>query len=68
MIIINNTMYELVQEYRNGFNEEALKARFSDILSRYDYIVGDWGYGQLRLKGFLMTKTKRQHLIRKLAP
>ncbi|MDQ0198868.1 YutD family protein [Neobacillus ginsengisoli] len=52
MIIINNTVYELMQEHRDGFNEEALKARYSDILSRYDYIVGDWGYGQLRLKGF----------------
>ena len=27
-------------------------ARFSDVLSKYDYILGDWGYGQLRLKGF----------------
>ncbi|RCK12666.1 DUF1027 domain-containing protein [Bacillus licheniformis] len=31
---------------------EAFKARYSDILNKYDYIVGDWGYSQLRLKGF----------------
>lgn len=52
MIVINNIFYEILQEYRDGYNEEAFKSRYSDILSRYDYIVGDWGYGQLRLKGF----------------
>ena len=52
MVTINNITYEVVEEKRDGFNEEAFKERYSDILSRYDYIVGDWGYGQLRLKGF----------------
>lgn len=23
-----------------------------DLLAKYDFLVGDWGYGQLRLKGF----------------
>jgi uncharacterized protein YutD len=52
MICINNLCYEIVDEERNGFNEEAFRARYSEILTKYDYIVGDWGYGQLRLRGF----------------
>lgn len=52
MIEINNIFYEVVKEHRDGFNEEAFRSRYSDILTRYDYIVGDWGYGQLRLRGF----------------
>ncbi|WP_153126606.1 YutD family protein [Peribacillus tepidiphilus] len=52
MISINNLTFEVVKDYRNGFNEEAFRARYSEILNKYDYIVGDWGYGQLRLKGF----------------
>lgn len=52
MICINNVCYELIEDERNGFNEEAFRGRYSDILNKYDYIVGDWGYGQLRLKGF----------------
>ncbi|WP_077214482.1 YutD family protein [Bacillus dakarensis] len=52
MICINNVCYEIIEERRDGFNEEAFRGRYSEILSRYDYIVGDWGYGQLRLKGF----------------
>ncbi|CEG28427.1 YutD family protein [Bacillus sp. B-jedd] len=52
MIMVNNVAYEVIEDYRDGFNEEAFKERYSEILARYDYIVGDWGYGQLRLKGF----------------
>lgn len=52
MVTINNFQYELIEDHRNGFNEDAFKARYSEILNKYDYIVGDWGYGQLRLRGF----------------
>ncbi|WP_102345003.1 YutD family protein [Bacillus sp. Marseille-P3661] len=51
-MFINGNTYELIENYREGFNEEAIKQRYSDILNKYDYIVGDWGYNQLRLKGF----------------
>ncbi len=53
MITVNNNKYELIEDFREGFNEETFKERFSDILEKYDFILGDWGYGQLRLKGFL---------------
>ncbi|WP_078544209.1 YutD family protein [Litchfieldia alkalitelluris] len=52
MITINNMTYELVEDSRQGFNEEAFRTRYSEILTKYDYIVGDWGYNQLRLRGF----------------
>ncbi|CUA80480.1 MULTISPECIES: YutD family protein [Anoxybacillus] len=52
MICVHNICYELVENVRNGFNEEAFRARYTDILNKYDYIVGDWGYNQLRLRGF----------------
>ncbi|KKB33662.1 hypothetical protein QY97_03103 [Bacillus thermotolerans] len=52
VICIQNHCYEVIDERRDGFNEEAFRSRYSEILSKYDYIIGDWGYGQLRLKGF----------------
>ena len=52
MITLDDWQFEVVTDYREGFNEEALLARYSDVLLKYDYILGDWGYGQLRLKGF----------------
>lgn len=44
--------YEIIEEFKNGFDEDALHERYSEILKKYDFIVGDWGYDQLRLKGF----------------
>ncbi len=59
MICINNICYEVIDNYREAFNEEAFRSRYSDILTRYDYIVGDWGYGQLRLKGFFEDQSQK---------
>ncbi|MFS0559633.1 YutD family protein [Terribacillus sp. 179-K 1B1 HS] len=44
--------YEVVQDIKDAFQEQAFLNRYSEILTKYDYIVGDWGYEQLRLKGF----------------
>ncbi|WP_337102797.1 YutD-like domain-containing protein [Paenibacillus sp. YIM B09110] len=52
LIHIGGKSYELVHENRNGWNPEAFRDRYSEVLERYDFIVGDWGYSQLRLKGF----------------
>ncbi|PZD95606.1 DUF1027 domain-containing protein [Paenibacillus sambharensis] len=52
MIQIGGRTYELLHEHKNAWNLEAFKGRYSDVLERYDYIIGDWGYNQLRLKGF----------------
>ncbi|RFB15089.1 DUF1027 domain-containing protein [Bacillus sp. HNG] len=67
MISINNSTYELVDELKNGFDEEAFRARYSDILAKYDYIVGDWGYEQLRLKGFFDDKNQKASFDTKIS-
>ncbi|MFD1778771.1 MULTISPECIES: YutD family protein [Fredinandcohnia] len=67
MISIGNTTYELIDELKDGFNEEAFRARYSDILAKYDYIVGDWGYEQLRLKGFFDDKNQKASFDTKIS-
>ncbi|MEK3913458.1 YutD family protein [Paenibacillus sp. FSL H7-0331] len=52
MIFIANKTYEVVVDHKNGWKPDAFKERFSEVLERYDYIVGDWGYNQLRMRGF----------------
>ena len=37
---------------KDAFNATVFSQRFSEILLKYDYIVGDFGNEQLRLKGF----------------
>ncbi|WP_059049437.1 YutD family protein [Paenibacillus senegalimassiliensis] len=53
MIQIGGKTYELIQNYKEAWDPEAFKQRYSEVLDRYDYIIGDWGYEKLRLKGFL---------------
>lgn len=57
--LIGERAYRLVVDHREAFNLEALGERYSEILNRYDYIVGDWGYEQLRLKGFFKDSHKK---------
>jgi uncharacterized protein YutD len=52
VIKINQDTYEVLTDYRNAWDKEAFLKRYTDVLSKYDYIVGDWGYEQLRLRGF----------------
>ncbi|MEK4426760.1 YutD family protein [Solibacillus sp. FSL K6-1523] len=67
MIIADGYVYEVIEDVREGFNEEAFTGRYSDILSKYDYIIGDWGYGQLRLKGFFDDKNQKSTFDTKIS-
>lgn len=58
-IHLEGFQYEVIEEFREGFNQEALETRYSDVLQKYDYIFGDWGYGQLRLRGFYEDKNSK---------
>lgn len=58
-VILDKNEYEIVKNYRNGFNKEQLEKKYTDYFSPYDYIVGDIAYGSLRLKGFYESTNKK---------
>ena len=60
-LLIGERQYRIAVDYREGFDAERLGERFSEVLSRYDYIVGDWGYDQLRLKGFFRAEDRKSN-------
>ena len=49
---IENISYEIIKDYRDGFVLEDFKNKLTDYFYDYDYVVGDWAYDKLRLKGF----------------
>ena len=51
-IEINKNHYHILTDHKNAINEEVLKEKITDYFDTFDYIVGDWAYGKLRLKGF----------------
>lgn len=59
MIEINNKMFELVKDYREAFDEEQFKKKYTEALDKYDVIVGDIASELLRLKGFTSKKNDR---------
>lgn len=58
-IILNNNKYKIIKNYRDAYVEEALTNLFTDYFYDYDYVVGDWAYGKLRLKGFYKDDNKK---------
>ena len=59
IIEVENNKYEIIKDYKNGFDEEKFINHYTDFFEDYDYIVGDWAYGKLRLKGFYEKSNKK---------
>lgn len=59
MITINHMNFELVENYRDAFDEAQFIEKYSEVLNKYDYIVGDIGYEKLRLAGFYRDNKKK---------
>lgn len=51
-IKFNEVSYELVENYKEGFDIKEVTSKATEYFNSFDYIVGDWSYGKLRLKGF----------------
>ena len=53
-IIIRNQEYKLIKNYRDCFDLAEITEKLNDVdyFDNYDYILGDYAYDKLRLKGF----------------
>lgn len=51
-LLIKEEPYQLVLNYREGFDLLAFENRYQEYFEKFDFIVGDWGFEQLRLRGF----------------
>lgn len=59
VVKIGEKTFHLVRNFKGAFDSEKLEQRYNGILDHYDYIVGDWGFEQLRLKGFYSETRKK---------
>jgi len=65
-VTIEENTYEIIKDYRDGFDNDEFVNRYTDYFKEYDYIVGDWAYGKLRLKGFYEDNNKKSTKINKI--
>ena len=56
--VLNDKEYKIIKD-NNGFDKEETESKLTDYFDDFDYIVGDWSYGKLRLKGFCKKDNKR---------
>lgn len=58
MIETDKIHFQLKENHKEAFDLTVFNQRFSEILTKFDYLVGDWGNEQLRLKGFYKDERK----------
>ena len=62
-VILDDIEYELIEDNGDCFSESDIKDKFTDYFYDFDYILGDYAYNKLRLKGFCEKNNKRFNKI-----
>lgn len=58
-----NNKYEIIRNDKDCFNLEEIKERFTEYFEEYDYILGDFAYDKVRLKGYYDSTNKKANKI-----
>ena len=66
-IMLFDNEYNIVKDEHDVFNLEEVSSLATDYFKPYDYILGDYAYGKLRLKGFYADNNKNATKINKLS-
>ena len=51
-IVIHNVTYKVIRDVKDAIQVEDIEKALTDYFDSFDYILGDYAYGKLRLKGF----------------
>ena len=62
-IKVMNETYEIEEDNGKCFNMEEFENLYTDYFLPYDYILGDYSYDKLRLKGFFDSNNKKVNKI-----
>ena len=59
IIKLGRKNYKIIKNYKDAFIKEDIEEKYTDFFEDYDFLVGDYAYGKLRLKGFCYKKNRR---------
>ena len=62
-VTLNGKIYQLSENKSNCFNEEDVIPKFTEYFDTFDYVLGDYSYGKLRLKGFYDSTSNKKTKI-----
>ena len=57
-IVINDISYEIIRNDKDCIDIDELSEKITDYFDDYDYIVGDFAYDKVRLKGYYDSSNK----------
>ena len=52
IVVIDDKKYEVMENVKDALNIEDLEGKITEYYDGFDYILGDYAYGKVRLKGF----------------
>lgn len=58
MIVLNDKKYSIVKNEKDAIVKEDIEPKLTEYFASFDYILGDYSYGKLRLKGFNSKENK----------
>lgn len=58
-VVLNKMTYQIEKDDHKLFNEQEVTEKCTDYFVPFDYIVGDYSYDKLRLKGFYDQNNKK---------
>lgn len=63
MIEVGDFKFKIIENVKDAFNNDEFIELFTDYFYNFDYIIGDYAYSKLRLKGFYedTNKLAREH-------
>lgn len=62
-IMLLGCEYSIMKDENDAFDHEMVEGLATDYFKPYDYILGDFSYGKLRLKGFYKENNKNANKI-----
>ena len=62
-IVINDIEYEIIRNDKDCINKKELEEKITDYFDEYDYIMGDFAYDKVRLKGYYNSDNKLANKI-----
>ncbi len=66
-IVLLDSDYNVIKDDSDCFDFEEVNNLITDYFKPYDYVLGDYSYGKLRLKGFYADNNKNANAINKLS-
>ena len=66
-IKLENNNYTVLENKNSCLNLEELEEKYTDYFYDYDYILGDYAYNKLRLKGFCDKQNKKCNNINNIS-